>query len=192
MERRLMSVKDRSVTGGIGRSVATVRRSTQDSSVVILDRFIKQILPNREQLRDRLLRTGRKITIGDYLIACAISGLLAAALTAFLFSGSIFISLCAFLIFGVGVPYFVIGYLGVRRRKKFVAQFPEAIDMIVRGIRSGLPVTESMGIVGSEMTKPIGDEFALMADGIRYAAQWTTIKPSARYMFFLIVMILFN
>jgi tight adherence protein B len=143
IERRLSNVTNRA-TGGLvsGDAIANVRKSTSDSSVVLLDQAIKRILPNREQLR--------------------------AGISWFLFGASPFLLLCAILLAGVGLPYLLTGFLGARRRKKFVAQFPEAIDMIVRGIKSGLPVTEAMSVVGSEMLKPIGVEFSLAADNIRF------------------------
>ena len=197
MERRLSSIKNRA-TGGGGASAtaaATVRRMTADSSVVVLDQLIKQILPNRKQLRSRLMRTGRKFTIGDYLIASTVLGLVSAALVVFVFGASIFLAVCAFLVAGVGVPYWVIGYMGHRRRKQFVAQFPEGIDMIVRGIKSGIPVTEAMGIVGSEMAAPIGEEFSLMADGIRFGksleeAMWDAADriKAPEYDFFVVAL----
>ena len=87
------------------------------------------------------------------------------------------------------------GYLWRRRRKKFVAEFPEAIDMIVRGIKSGIPVTEAMGIVGSEMQKPIGEEFTLIGDGIRFGrtleeALWDCAKrvKAQEFDFFIVAM----
>jgi tight adherence protein B len=68
----------------------------------------------------------------------------------------------------VGVPHLVIGFLGRRRLKKFLDGFPEAIDLIVRGVRSGLPVTECLKAVASESVGPIAVEFALIADAIKF------------------------
>ncbi len=170
VDRRLATITSRAVGGGMGGAdtVASIRRSNSDSSVVILDRLIKQVLPNRRQLQMRLVRTGYKISIGDYLVASLISGIVFSLIAGLGVGLSPFLVLCVFLLMGVGFPHFVLGYLGGRRRKKFVEQFPEAIDMIIRGIKSGLPVTEAMGVVGSEMIKPMGTEFSMIADNLRF------------------------
>jgi tight adherence protein B len=62
-------------------------------------------------------------------------------------------------ILGLGLPKFVVGVLAKRRVGQFGGQFPDAIDIIVRGIRSGLPLAECIGIISSEMSDPIGAEF---------------------------------
>ena len=54
-----------------------------------------------------------------------------------------------------------------RRQRLFIARFPEAIDMIVRGLKSGLPVTESVRAVGEEFDGPVGEEFRNVADRVR-------------------------
>ena len=71
--------------------------------------------------------------------------------------------------------------MGARRRKKFLAILPDALDLIVRGLRSGLPVTESIAAVGREMADPLGTEFRRISDGVRFGQQleeavWDTAK----------------
>jgi tight adherence protein B len=57
--------------------------------------------------------------------------------------------------------------MGAKRLKKFLVLFPDAIDFIVRGLRSGLPVTESMNIVGKEMEEPVGSIFAHIGESVK-------------------------
>jgi tight adherence protein B len=68
-----------------------------------------------------------------------------------------------------------------KRINKFTKQFPEAIDLIVRGLRAGLPVTESINAVSKEMQDPIATEFAMITDEVRLGktldeALWATAK----------------
>ena len=60
----------------------------------------------------------------------------------------------------------VVGFLVNRRLNRFTSLFPEAIDLIVRGLKSGLPVSESIRTVGAEVPDPIGVEFRTVSDGV--------------------------
>jgi len=77
------------------------------------------------------------------------------------------LSLFLGLFLGVGLPHFIIGKMILRRVKKFNSNFPDAIELMVRGLRSGLPITETLGIVGGEITGPVGMEFRMVADKMK-------------------------
>ena len=68
-----------------------------------------------------------------------------------------------------------------RRRKKFSAQFPDAIDIITRSLRAGHPVPVAIGMVGREMTDPIGSEFGMVTDEVTYGADLETAIRSLFY-----------
>ena len=68
---------------------------------------------------------------------------------------------------GVALPWKTIGYLISRRIKQFTSKFPDAIELLVRGLRSGLPISETMGVVGAEVPGPVGVEFRLIADRMK-------------------------
>jgi tight adherence protein B len=68
---------------------------------------------------------------------------------------------------GVGLPHLVIGKMIKRRVAKFTSNFPDAIELMVRGLRSGLPITETLGIVASELSGPVGVEFRGVADKMK-------------------------
>ena len=146
----------------------SVRRDTTDAKLPILDLLIKALMPNPEKLRARLARTGRKISIGQFLMSMAILGSAVAIgirlLTNF---GAPTCLLVGFAV-GIAVPHFFIGHLGKRRLFKFNNLFPEAIDLIVRGLRSGLPVSESIKQVAREISDPVGTEFGQIADSITF------------------------
>ncbi len=69
---------------------------------------------------------------------------------------------------GLGLPRWVISFLAKRRAKKFVAAFPDATDIIVRGIKSGLPVHECLGIIGRESPEPLAGEFRYLMESVSH------------------------
>jgi len=77
------------------------------------------------------------------------------------------LSLLLGLLFGIGVPYFVVNKMIAGRVKKFNARFPDAIELMVRGLRSGLPITETVGIVATEIAGPVGIEFRAISDKMK-------------------------
>jgi tight adherence protein B len=68
---------------------------------------------------------------------------------------------------GIGGPYFVVGKMINRRINKFNSNFPDAIELMVRGLRSGLPITETLGIVANEIVGPVGVEFRMVSDKMK-------------------------
>jgi len=68
------------------------------------------------------------------------------------------------------LPYLVLRLLRARRTRRFSAQFPDALDTIVRSLRAGHPVPTAIAMVGREMPDPIGSEFGVVADEITYGA----------------------
>jgi tight adherence protein B len=75
--------------------------------------------------------------------------------------------LFAGLFVGIGVPHFVVGKMISRRIAKFNSNFPDAIDLMVRGLRSGLPISETMIVVANEIPGPVGIEFRSVADKMK-------------------------
>ena len=173
IRRRLDAVSRRFAGGAPGGSGATgavnsVRREEQASRMPVLDRIAKRFLPRQSLLRARLARTGRNIPIGTYVFVNVIMTL-AVALVAFVVVGlPLFLTAVIAITIGIGVPHFGIGRLAGNRVKRFSAIFPDAIDLIVRGLKSGLPVAESINAVGAEMADPVGHEFRLVSDNIKF------------------------
>jgi tight adherence protein B len=61
----------------------------------------------------------------------------------------------------------VVSKLIKRRVTKFTVRFPDAIELMVRGLRSGLPITETISIVADELPAPVGTEFRAVADKMK-------------------------
>lgn len=195
LQRRLARVGP----GGNVRKLSTndrvqnaVRR-TDDSGIRLMNTLIR-LLPNPDQMRARLARTGKEINLSEYLLVNALLVFVFGLIFHFLGWPQVIVFLLG-LALGVGIPHIVIGIMGARRLKKFFAMFPEAIDTMCRGIRSGLPITESIGAVGREMPDPIGIEFHRIADGVRMgksleASMWEVTKRinAAEFRFLIIAM----
>ena len=61
----------------------------------------------------------------------------------------------------------LVGYFINKRIAKFTQKFPDAIELLVRGLRSGLPITETIGVVGAEIDGPVGEEFRSVSDKMK-------------------------
>jgi tight adherence protein B len=157
-----------SLDGQAAKAAVSLKRVTKDSGIGALDSFIKQVLPNPQNLRARLDRTGYNISVGVYLMASALVGLvfiLINLLNPVLPTAAIFLkSICA----AIGMPHGAVVFLAKRRIKKFLESFPESIDLIVRGLKSGLPVTESIKTVSTELNGPVAVEFGKISDNIKF------------------------
>ncbi len=119
-----------------------------------------------EALAVRLNRTGKGWSVKQYLYA---SLALVAGVSAvlFLFTRAPLLSLGVGLLVGAGIPHWWVGSLINRRTNKFISKFPDGIELLVRGLRSGLPVTETLGIVATEVPGPVGYEFKTIIDRIK-------------------------
>lgn len=119
-----------------------------------------------EALAIRLDRTGKKWTLAQYAYASLGLGL-AVALLVYLKSGVFLLSLGVGVLIGAGLPHLAVGKLIKKRVTKFNAKFADAIELLVRGLRSGLPVTETLQVVAQEIDGPVGIEFKGIVDRIR-------------------------
>jgi tight adherence protein B len=68
---------------------------------------------------------------------------------------------------GLGLPRWLLGYLKARRQKVFLLEFANALDVIVRGVKAGLPLSECLNIVARESPDPVGGEFRRVVEGAR-------------------------
>lgn len=119
-----------------------------------------------EILTNRLAQTGRTWTVAQYLYTCAAITVILTLLIFFQF-GSPFLGLFIGLAVGFGLPHMVVSFLIKKRVGKFTSNFPDAIELLVRGLRSGLPVTETLGVVATEVPGPVGEEFKEVTERIK-------------------------
>ena len=96
---------------------------------------------------------------------------------------------------GLGLPRWVLNFLVSRRNKKFTEDFPNAIDIIVRGIKSGLPVHDCLKVIARESPEPVCSEFQRLVEGLGLGMaldqgleKMNLRMPTAEVRFFAIVM----
>jgi tight adherence protein B len=167
VKRRLNVVRDRAQ--GLLSPAAVTSRSLarQKSATPTMDRFARRWLPRRDILAARLARTGRAISVGQYtMVSAGLAGLTAIGLISATSLGVV-PSLLVGVLAGMVVPYRVVGRMGRRRVAAFVALFPEAIDLMVRALRSGLPISEAIVGAGREISGPVGVELGRVEAGMR-------------------------
>lgn len=146
----------------------SVRRGEfQYSQIESVDLFLKRVLPNPDKIRIKLERTGKAITIGEFMLASV--GLFFAVTICLKLFTSLAAHVCGLsgLLVALVLPIKIIGMIGNRRIAKYMKEFPDAIDLIVRGLRSGLPFIESVNAVGREFPDPVGIEFRRIADSVK-------------------------
>jgi len=147
-----------------------------------------------DALAVRLNRTGTGWSVSKYLYS---SLGLALAVTALLYlqTGGAMLALGVGILIGAGLPHLVVGHMIKRRTNKFNAKFPDAIELLVRGLRSGLPVAETLSVVGQEVPGPVGVEFRSVVERIKIgrtmeeSLQETADKlGTAEFQFFVITL----
>ena len=131
-----------------------------------MDLAFGKLLPNRENLKKRLAMTGKNWTVGKYGLTSA--GLVVAVTLLLQLRGLPFM-LAALIgvVVGAGLPHFMVSRTIKRRVEKFTAKFPDAIELLVRGLRAGLPISETLGVVSAEIPGPVGEEFRMITDKMK-------------------------
>lgn len=158
---------------------ASVNLRKTDSSITQLDKAIKQLLPNPAKMRLRLARTGKEMSLGVYVLFSFVTAGFGLLTMQNVVGLTILPSLLIGILLGIILPHLFIGFLIKRRKKKFLGNFPDAIDVLIRGLKAGLPAAESMRIVGAEMGGPVAQEFTKITDGLRMGAEFDDILWSA-------------
>ncbi len=163
INRRLMLSKDRtdreSVLVELRRERGLSTGGNFRLSLVALNRLI--------------LQSGITIGFTRLVVIISITSVVA-FVGAALFRGNFVEGALAALLSATVLPYLVLRMLRARRQKKFGAQFPDALDIIVRSLRAGHPVPVAINMVGREMPDPIGSEFGMVSDEITYGADLET------------------
>ena len=165
--RRLKALRARYSPSGAGATTveAQMRRIT-GRGATRADLAAMRFLPNRAQLKKRLAMTGKTWTPGQYGVATVGIIVVVAGLLSFI-GLPLILAMMVGLALGTGIPHFITGFFIKRRINKFNARFPDAIELMVRGLRSGLPISETMGVVAAEVQGPVGEEFRAVSDRMK-------------------------
>ena len=133
-----------------------------------------------ESFNKLLLQSGLTVGVSKLLIFVAVGAVVAFG-AAYVIRKDLVQALLIGLFCGTILPYLVLRILRGRRRKAFGAQFPDALDMIVRSLRAGHPTPIAISMVAREMKDPIGSEFGIVADEITYGAD---LESALRNLYF--------
>src|SRR5215510_10458612 len=131
-------------------------------------------------LNKLLLQSGLTIGFGRLAIFIVL-GAVATFTATLTFEGNGLHAFLAALFSGIALPPLVLRFLRNRRQKKFSAQFPDGIDIIVRSLRAGHPVPIAISMVSREMADPIGSEFGIVSDELTYGSD---LETAMRNLFF--------
>jgi tight adherence protein B len=194
VKRRLELLRERHgdlVTANAQAQIRKLFASRQGGKV---EGAFGSLIPRPALLRLRLEQTGKDISLGKYAMASL--GLFVVVAGLLSFKGAPILLSALFAAFvAIGLPHLVIGFLIKKRLKKFNSNFPDAIELMVRGLRSGLPITETLGIVAQEIPGPVGIEFRSVADKMKIgrtmeaALQETADRMgTAEFQFFVITL----
>jgi tight adherence protein B len=144
----------------------------------------------------RIQQAGLNITPRTFWIVSALIGAAVLLVFAVLVRQPL-VGLGAAFAAGFGLPRWVLGFLGNRRIKKFTASFSDALDIIVRGIKSGLPVHDCLRIIGAETPEPLAGEFRSLTESIGMGVSIDQAlekmferMPTSELRFFIIVLVI--
>jgi len=157
--------------GGAGKT-EKIRRSTTEVAANRRRQIVQNLKTvdraQRKQslsLDARLSQAGLSASVQTFWIVSAALGVMV-ALAAMIFSHNPLVALALGAGAGVGAPRWAITILASRRRQKFTAEFPNATDIIVRGVKSGLPINECLKVISRESLQPLGEEFGRLVENM--------------------------
>lgn len=198
LAKRTQSIK----VNAINRKVRSKSKTPEDRRKQIMDQLREAERRERKMrlsLKTRLMHAGlepdtRNFWIISIILAVIVFFVPLVLLKSMPFLGRFAISVGASFVAGYGLPRWVLGAMAQGRSKKFTAEFPNAIDILVRGIKSGLPVHDGLRIIAKECQAPLGPEFQRMVENIgvgmgidRALDKMIERMPSAELKFFAIV-----
>ncbi len=191
--RRLNTIKLRHSDSADARVENQMKKAATARKPMIFSNAAGQI-SRSDKLRLRLAQTGRKWTLQQYMTASG--SIFAVVAIGLFFKGAPFyLSVLLGLFMGAALPHFAIGYLIAKRIKQFTHNFPDAIELLVRGLKSGLPIGETLNVVAKEIPGPVGEEFKLVTEKVKIgksmedALQDTASRMgTAEFQFFVITL----
>jgi tight adherence protein B len=148
----------------------------------------------RPSMRRRIEQAGLNINVRTFWVISATTGLVAMG-GCLLLKQSYLVAVLVGFAFGLGLPRWVLRFLKNRRLKKFTTEFANALDVIVRSVKSGLPTHEALKIVARELAEPVAVEFSKLVEGMKVGVsleqglkRMFESMPTAEVSFFAIVM----
>jgi tight adherence protein B len=143
----------------VARQADRAQRSRREQ----VEGSLKEVEARRQKdkkvsLSTRLTQAGLAWTPQKFMIISAVLGV-TCFITVFVMTGGLLGAVGLGFGAGFGLPRWILGYLKKRREKKFLKALPDAVDVIVRGIKAGLPLFESIKVVAADAPEPLKSEF---------------------------------
>jgi tight adherence protein B len=171
--RRIESVSDKSkLSPKLSFRQRFLKDDPKDTRRRQLQESLKQLEEEEKRrkkkitLRVMLAQAGLETSPRSFWTMSVIFGALVAG-AAYVFGLPWYASAAAFLAAGIGFPRWCLNFLRRRRQQVFLADFADAIDIVVRGLKSGLPVSDALKVIASEVPPPVGPEFLEVVEGQR-------------------------
>lgn len=117
-------------------------------------------------LRLLISRSGLDLSVRKFWVISGCVGI-AAALLPLLFGLPVFMSALGGVIGGLGLPRWFLSSLAKRRQKAFTEDLADSVDVMVRGLKAGLPLSDAMRVIAAEAAPPVGPEFMQVVEGQR-------------------------
>jgi tight adherence protein B len=140
------------------------RKQIQDSLKQVEDREKER--KRKQTLKSRMQQAGLEMTVRSWWVMSGICGLVFAVVPIG-FGAPIYAGAIAGFVGFLGFPRWLLGFLCRRRQNVFLNDFADAIDVMVRGLKAGLPVSDAMKIISTEQGPPVGPEFMEVVEGQR-------------------------
>ncbi|MDK1377440.1 MULTISPECIES: type II secretion system F family protein [unclassified Sinorhizobium] len=134
------------------------RKSVQDSLKELEKKQQEKSAKAAPSMKMRLAQANLSMSVTQFYLFSALFGLFALLLT-FVASGKLLIAVGVALIAAAGLPRWIVGFMIKRRCKKFLDEFPNALDVMVRSIKSGLPLNDALRLIASDGQEPVKTEF---------------------------------
>lgn len=193
LKQRLNSIGSLDPSSGLSAKAESRRQKRiQDKLKGVGEHKRKE--PGGGKIAAKLLQAGLQISPKTYVLVCIGVGIVA-GVVAFIANLPPLAIPGAVVVGGAGLPNLVLSRKAKKRQNEFTRHFAEAIDVIIRGIRSGLPVGECLNVIAREFEGPVGEEFTLVIEGQRLGMSLDEILsralkriPTPEFKFFAIVL----
>lgn len=184
--KRLKSISDGKGGSSKQNDPNALRRKQMDASIKSLrdrEEATRKQKAIGKTIEDRIKMAGYNFPVSSFHIASAVIGV-GAGIAAFVLGArqGYELLICLGIAFGagLGVPRWLLGVAIKGRQKKFLDQFADALDVIVRGVKSGLPLNECLRMIAKESSQPLGGEFQIVCDAL---AMGVTVPQALERMY---------
>ncbi|SER81477.1 type II secretion system F family protein [Rhizobium sp. NFR03] len=139
------------------------RKSVQDSLKDLQKKQKEKSERAKPPVKVRLTQAGLSISITQFYVFSGILGFFAFLVT-LIVGGSLLIAAGVMIFAALGLPRWIVGYLVGRRCKKFIEEFPNSLEVMVRSIKSGLPLSDAIRLIATDGQEPVKTEFRRVID----------------------------